>query len=245
MSTLAIYLMASRGLPGLVEAAVEAGADLVEVGFPHSDPLADGPVIRRAGERALAEGMGPAACLEALSRARRRVEVPLVPMTYSAVLEAYGWDRFAAEALEAGASSLIVADLPSDAMPELRRVHLVAPTTPTTRIRLASGRTDGWLYLVSVAGTTGPRGEAPPLLPDLIRRARAVTALPLLAGFGIASPAHAAAAARLADGVVVGSRAVEAVEEGGPEGLRDLVAALRAALDSADSGRGVSVGSQP
>jgi len=233
MSRLAIYLMASRELPVLAEVAVEAGADLVEVGFPHSDPLADGPVIRRAAERALAEGMGVGACLEVLAEARRRVHVPLVPMTYSAVLEAYGPDRFAEDARGAGASSVIVADLPSDAMHGLSRIHLVAPTTPTARIRLAAERTDGWLYLVSVTGTTGARSESPPLLPSLVRRAREVTRVPLLAGFGIGTPAQAAAAAGVADGVVVGSRAIEAVEEGGAEGLRALVAALRDALDAA------------
>lgn len=238
MSRLAIYLMASRDLPALAEAAVESGADLVEVGFPHSDPLADGPVIRRAAERALSEGMGADACLEALADARRRVDAPFVPMTYAAVLEAYGSARFAEDARDAGASSLIVADLPSDVMPDLPRIHLVAPTTPSSRIRLAAERTDGWLYLVSVTGTTGPRSEPPPLLPDLVRRAREVTRVPLLAGFGIATPAHAAAAARLADGVVVGTRAIEAVEEGGADGLRDLVADLRAALDApAPAGR--------
>lgn len=232
MSRLAIYLMASRDLPMLVEVALEAGADLVEVGFPHSDPLADGPVIRRAAERALEEGMGVSACLEVLAEARRRVDAPLVPMTYAALLEAYGADRFAEDARDAGASGLIVADLPSDVMPDLPRIHLVAPTTPTPRIRLAAERTDGWLYLVSVTGTTGPRSQPPPLLPDLVRRARAVTRVPLLAGFGIATPDQAAAAARLADGVVVGSRAIEALEEGGADGLADLVAELRAALDA-------------
>ena len=237
MSRLAIYLMASAELPSLAEVAVDAGADLVEIGFPHSDPLADGPVIRRAAERALARGMDVDGCLDVLAEARRRVEAPLVPMTYAAVLEAHGPDRFVEDVRDAGASSIIVADLPSDAMPDLARIHLVAPTTPAPRIRLAAERTDGWLYLVSVTGTTGPRDEAPPLLADLVRRAREVTAVPLLAGFGIATPAHAAAAARLADGVVVGSRAIEAVEEGGHQGLRALVAALRAALDAAAPAR--------
>ena len=95
---LAIYLMAGPDTPALVEAAVAGGADLVELGFPFSDPLADGPVIRRAAERALAQGMRTAACLERLAAARARTDVPLVPMTYSALLEAYGWERFAADA---------------------------------------------------------------------------------------------------------------------------------------------------
>jgi tryptophan synthase alpha subunit len=140
---LAIYLMAGADTPVLAEAAVDGGADLVEVGIPFSDPLADGPVIRAAAERALAAGMRTERCLEVLAETRRRVEVPLVPMTYASVLEAYGWDRFVAHARGCGAASLIVADLPADARPRLRRVHLVAPTSPPDRIRLAAGRTDG------------------------------------------------------------------------------------------------------
>src|SRR5205085_288336 len=104
MKTLAIYLMCGAATPELAEAAVEGGADIVELGFPFSDPLADGPVIRRAGERALDEGMRTAACLECLAATRRRVEVPLIPMTYASLLEAYGYDRFATEAAEAGAA---------------------------------------------------------------------------------------------------------------------------------------------
>src|SRR4249919_4278482 len=146
--------MSGPETPGLAEAAVEGGADLVELGFPFSDPLADGPVIRRAAERALAQGMRTAACLEVLAETRARLpETPLVPMTYSSLLEAYGWDRFAADAREAGATSMIVADLPAGEEPELRRVQLVAPTSTDERIRLAAEQTDGWLYLVTVTVT--------------------------------------------------------------------------------------------
>src|SRR3954454_12989947 len=110
--------------PELAEAAVEGGADIVELGFPFSDPLADGPVVRRAGERALAEGMRTRECLDCLAETRRRLgaRVPLIPMTYASLLEAYGWERFAADAYDVGATSLIVADLPVDTHPELRRV---------------------------------------------------------------------------------------------------------------------------
>ena len=153
--TLAIYLMSGPETPALAEAAVEGGADLVELGFPFSDPLADGPVIRRAAEKALAQGMRTQACLECLAAARERVDVPLVPMTYSSLLEAYGWDRFAADARSAGAASLIVADLPAGDRPGLRRVQLVAPTSTDERLRIAARETDGWLYLVTVTGTTG------------------------------------------------------------------------------------------
>ena len=148
--------------------------------------------------------------------------------------EAYGYDRFAADARAAGATSLIVADLPLEAAPDLARVQLVAPTSPAERIRLAAERTDGWLYLVSVTGTTGTRESLSSQLADLVERARGVTAVPLLAGFGIASADQAAAAAALADGVVVGSRAIEVAAEGGAEGLHEYVASLRSALDGAE-----------
>jgi tryptophan synthase alpha chain len=234
---LAIYLMAGPEAPELARAAAAGGADLLELGFPYSDPLADGPVVRRAAERALARGMRTGRCLRCLAEVRSRVDVPLVPMTYAALLEAYGYQRFARDVRSAGASSLIVADLPADAVPALRRVHLVAPTTPTERIRLAAERTDGWLYLVSVTGTTGPRDRLSPQLPPLVQRARGVTDVPLLAGFGIATPEQAAAAAALADGVVVGSRALEVAEEGGPGGLFEFVAELRRALDEVAESR--------
>ncbi|HZT14322.1 MAG TPA: tryptophan synthase subunit alpha [Gaiellaceae bacterium] len=231
MKTLVIYLMAGPGTPELARAAVEAGADVVELGFPFSDPLADGPVIRRAAERALAQGMRTRRCLECLARTRELVDVPLVPMTYASLLEAYGWERFEREARDAGATSLIVADLPADERPDLRRVQLVAPTSTDERLRLAAGTTDGWLYLVTVTGTTGARDRLAPTLEPLARRARAVTDLPLRAGFGISTPEHARAAAELVDGVVVGSRAVEAAEDG-PRALATYVASLRAALDA-------------
>jgi tryptophan synthase alpha chain len=235
MKRLSIYLMAGTATPQLAEAAVDGGADLLEIGFPFSDPLADGPVIRRAGERALAAGMRTRACLDCLAETRSRVDVPLIPMTYASLLEAYGYERFRDDALSAGAASFIVADLPLEAAPSLPRVHLVAPTTPTERVRLAAEKTDGWLYLVSVTGTTGARESVSDQLSGLVARARSVTDVPVLAGFGIGTPAQAAAAAQLADGVVVGSRAVEVAEQEGAGGLRDYVASLRRALDATEA----------
>jgi len=230
---LSVYLMAGQETPELAAAAVEGGADLLELGFPFSDPLADGPVIRRAAERALAAGMNTAACLECLARTRELVDVPLVPMTYSSLLEAYGYERFAEDARSAGANSMIIADLPADQRPELRRIQLVAPTSPDARIALAAKRTDGWLYLVTLTGTTGARTALSPQLAGLVERARRLTEVPLLAGFGISTPEHARAAAELADGIVVGSRAIEVAGDG-PEALRAYVATLRAALDATD-----------
>jgi tryptophan synthase alpha chain len=229
---LVIYLVAEPETPELARAAVEGGADVVELGFPFSDPLAEGPVIRRASERALARGMRTRECLDLLARTRELLpETPLVPMTYAAILEAYGYERFAADARGRGASSFILVDLPVEEQPALRRIQLVAPTSTEDRIRAAAEATDGWLYLVSVTGTTGTRAELSPALPPLVQRVRAVTDVPVYAGFGISTPEVARAAGELADGVVVGSRAVQVAEDG-PDALRSFVASLRTALDS-------------
>jgi tryptophan synthase alpha chain len=232
VKTLVIYLMSGPETPELAAAAVAGGADLVELGFPFSDPLADGPVIRRAAERALAQGMRTRACLDCLMRTHELMpSTPLVPMTYSALLEAYGWDRFASDVRAAGATSLIVADLPAGERPELRRVQLVAPTSTDERLRMAAKQTDGWLYLVTVTGTTGARSDVSPALAGLVKRARAAGEVPLYAGFGISTPEHAQTAAALADGIVVGSRALE-VAERGPAALEEYVLTLRQALDT-------------
>ena len=232
MKTLVIYLMAEPETPELARAAVEGGADIVELGFPFSDPLADGPVIRHAAERALSRGMRTKACLDVLAQTHALVPgTPLVPMTYSSLLEAYGWEGFADDVHAAGGASMIVADLPAGERPETRRVQLVAPTSTDDRLRLAGEQTDGWLYLVTVTGITGARGEVSSALPGLVERARRVVDVPLYAGFGISTPEHARTVGALADGIVVGSRALE-VAEGGPAALRDYVASLRAALDT-------------
>jgi tryptophan synthase alpha chain len=231
VKTLVVYLMAGADTPELAAAAEAGGADVIEIGFPFSDPLADGPVIRRAAERALAAGMRTTACLRCLADVRTRVDVPLVPMTYASLLEAYGYERFAADARAAGAASLIVADLPAGEHPELARIQLVAPTSTDERLRLAAATTDGWLYLVSVTGTTGARESLSADVGDLVERARTVADVPLYVGFGISTPDQARAATIFADGVVVGSRALEVAEEG-PEALRAYVASLRAAIDA-------------
>jgi tryptophan synthase alpha chain len=229
---LVIYLMAEPETPELARAAVDGGADIVELGFPFSDPLADGPVIRRAAERALGRGMRTRACLGVLAQTRELVpDTPLIPMTYSSLLEAYGWERFADDVESAGGTSMIVADLPADMRPETRRVQLIAPTSTDERIALAGARTDGWLYLVTVTGTTGARGELSAALPALVERAKGLVDVPIYAGFGISTPEHAQAIAALADGIVVGSRALE-VAESGPDALQESVASLRAGLDT-------------
>jgi tryptophan synthase alpha chain len=232
MKKLVIYLVCEPETPELAEAAVEGGADIVELGIPFSDPLAEGPTIRLASERALARGMRTKECLECIAAVRERVDVPLVPMTYAAILEAYGYERFAEHARAAGATSAIVVDLPVEEHREVARIQLVAPTSTDERIEACAEATDGWLYLVSLIGTTGARDEVSPALAGLVERTRALTRVPLYAGFGISTPTHAAAVAELADGVVVGSRAVQVATDG-PAALREYVASLRAAIDAA------------
>jgi tryptophan synthase alpha chain len=226
---LVIYLVCEPETPALAEAAVEGGADIVELGIPFSDPLAEGPTIRLASERALARGMRTKECLECIAAVRERVDVPLVPMTYAAILEAYGYTRFVTDSRAAGATSAIVVDLPVEEHADVPRIQLVAPTSTDERIATCVANTDGWLYLVSLTGTTGARDDVSPALAGLVERTRALTDKPLYAGFGISTPAHAAAVAELADGVVVGSRAVQVAVEG-PEALREYVASLRAAI---------------
>ena len=227
-SALVIYLMAGDDTPKLAAAAVEGGADIVEIGFPFSDPLADGPVIRAAAEKALAAGMRTAACLECLAATRALVgETPLIPMTYASLLEAYGWERFEADARAAGATSFIVADTAAGA-------RSGAQARPARRADLdrradrARGRRDGRLALPRHADRARrARGTSSPMRSrDSRARARALTDIPLYAGFGISTPEQARAAADLTDGIVVGSRAVHVAEEGpdGAAGVRRLAA---------------------
>jgi tryptophan synthase alpha chain len=235
-----IYLMADSDLVGLAEAAVRGGAGLLEIGIPFSDPLADGPTVQRAGQRALANGMTTPRALELLAEVRARVAVPLVPMTYASPVMAYGERRFCADAAAAGADGLIVPDVPADEAEELAAacaehgldmVPLLAPTSTNDRIELACARAGGFVYLVSVAGTTGAREEASDRVAGLIERVRPRTPLPLLVGFGISTPDHARAMlAAGADGVVIGSRAIEVAEEGGAEALEAFVAGIAEAL---------------
>jgi tryptophan synthase alpha chain len=171
-------------------------------------------------------------CIEVLAQARERVDVPLIPMTYASIYDAYGWSELERAARAAGANAFIVPDLPTDVHTEYRRIQLVAPTSTDERLRLAAEATDGWLYLVTVTGTTGARADLAPTLAPLAERARRVTDVPIYAGFGISTGEHARAAAELVDGIAVGTRAVEAAEDG-PKALAALVADLRSGLDAA------------
>jgi tryptophan synthase alpha chain len=235
-----IYLMADSDLVELAEAAVRGGAGLLEIGIPFSDPLADGPTVQRAGQRALANGMTTPRALELLAELRSRVPVPLVPMTYASPVMAYGERRFCADAAAAGADGLIVPDLPHDEAGELLEgcreqgldlVPLLAPTSTDERIALACAGAGGFIYVVSVAGITGARDSLSDRVGPLITRVRAHTSLPLLVGFGISSPAAARAALQAgADGVVIGSKAIEVAEQGGADALERFVAGVAAEL---------------
>jgi tryptophan synthase alpha chain len=241
---LAIYLMAGAGLPELAAAAVHGGATLIEVGIPFSDPLADGPTIQAAGQAALDAGMTPRRCLDVLAETRAAIppEVPLVPMTYAAIVERYGVERFCADAGEAGATGLIVADIPPEEAGDLSAaaasrgidlVQLVALTSRDVRIALAAEASRGFLYVVSAIGTTGARDELDvERLRGLLARVRAhAGGLPLLCGFGVSSGGHVAALREAgADGVIVGSAAIDAVNRGGAPELERFVGSLAAGL---------------
>jgi tryptophan synthase alpha chain len=218
-------------------AAADAGADLIELGIPFSDPLADGPVIHAAATEALAAGATPRLVLGACERLA--VRVPVVLMVYANIVMTAGVEAFALRAASAGASGLIVPDLPHDEAGELRAacdaegialVPLVAPTTTTERIAEIGADARGFVYTVSLTGTTGERAEVPPDLAETVARVRASTIVPVAVGFGISTPDHARAVAEVADGVIVGSRVVRAAAEGGPAAVGSLVAELRDAL---------------
>ena len=221
---LVIYLVCEPETPELAEAAVEGGADIVELGVPFSDPLAEGPTIRLASERALARGMRTKECLECIAADASRVDVPLVPMTYAAILEAYGYERFV-DRLARGRRDERDRRRPAGRGASAR----CRGSSSSRRRRPTSGSPRA--PRAPTAGSTSSRSPgrparattSPPRSPASSSATRALTDVPLYAGFGISTPEHAAAVAELADGVVVGSRAVQVAEEG-PAALRDYVA---------------------
>jgi tryptophan synthase alpha chain len=233
----------------LARAMAAAGADAIELGLPFSDPLADGPVIQAAGQRALAGGFRTGQAADVLRALRRDVDCPLALMTYVNPVLQRGYGPFSAAAAGAGADALIVPDLPveeSHALGDACRaagmdlVLMVAPTSTEARIAAVAEAASGFIYCVSVAGVTGARADTLARVPETVARVRRRSALPLRVGFGINSPEKAAAAARVADGVVVASWIVQAVADLGPDagpGRRaalaaDMVGSLRGALDA-------------
>ncbi len=227
----------------LVEEAAVRGADLIELGLPFSDPLADGPTIQRAGTRALAAGASLARVLDLASSLRRRVPAPLLLMTYLNPLHRYGLEAAVRDLAGAGFSGLIIPDLPPDESGPLTRaarrvdldvVFLASPTSGAHRLRRIARESRGFIYLVPLTGITGERAELPPDLVGLVRDLRAVTTKPICVGFGISTPGHVAEVVRYADGAIVGSAIVRLVEQlqGDPAlvgKVGDFIAALKAA----------------
>jgi len=213
----------------LVPAAIEGGADLVELGIPFSDPLADGATIQRSTLHALEQGVTVATCIETAQALRSHgVTAPLVFMSYLNPLLAYGLDRFFVDAEHAGVDGLIAIDATLDEAEDLTSaaagtnldlIQLVAPTTSDERMARLLSRASGFVYCVSVAGTTGARGDLPATLPQLVARVKRHTTLPVAVGFGISKAEHVASIGRLCEAAVIGSALVDVIEHSPPDQL--------------------------
>ncbi len=218
----------------LVPALVAGGADIVELGVPFSDPLAEGPTIQRSSYQALQRGVTPAACLEVVKQLREQgVAIPLLLMGYYNPILAYGIDRFARDAGAAGADGLILVDLPPEEAAEVQTacadrgldlIYLLAPTSSDERIALVAGRASGFIYCVSLTGVTGARGEISPGLREFLARVRGHTSLPLAVGFGISRREHVRAVGELgADATVVGSAIIDIIDSAPAEEREEKV----------------------
>jgi tryptophan synthase alpha chain len=236
----------------IVLAAAEAGADVIELGVPFSDPLADGPTIQRASERALRSGTTLPGVLALAARIRAKSDVPLVLFSYFNPILQMGFEKFAAESAAAGADGVLVTDLTPEESSEFHRavrargldtIFLAAPTSTDERLQNIARVSSGFLYLISRTGVTGAREALPEDLPALIRRARAVTALPIAVGFGISLPGHVSILGGLADAAVVGSALVAEIEraasaDAAARAVAELVRALKVAAQQGMSRRG-------
>lgn len=223
-------------LPEILLALQEGGADLIEVGLPFSDPIADGPTIQASSQRALDRGVTPRQVLETLSKVK--LDIPIVLMGYLNPILRIGPEAFAELAVAAGASGTIVSDLTpeeSDNWRSVSRSHgldnifLVAPTSTDERIQIAADRASGFVYAVSRTGVTGAQQSAPPEVADLVKRVRAKTALPICVGFGISTPEHVRMVCEVADGAVVGSWLVDFLAKNwqNGQGQSHLIEAVR------------------
>jgi len=239
----------------LVIEAERRGADVIELGVPFSDPLADGPVVQRAGTRALAAGTSLPRVLEMLATLRPQISLPIALMTYYNPLLAFGLTSFAKTAVDAGADAVIVPDLPYEESEPLRAqaeatgldlVQFVAPTSTPARAKAIARVARGFIYVVSLTGVTGERRELPKELESQMRTLRLVTTRPLCVGFGVSTPDQVAAVGRLADGVIVGSAIVRKIEEHAGtsnlvEQVGDLIASLKDPLRLGSSGGSAAV----
>jgi len=241
------YIMAGDPTPQatvrLAETLIAAGGDVIELGVPFSDPIADGPVNQRAGLRAMAHGMGLRPALDLVARLRERASVPLVFMTYYNLIFGYGLERFCRDATGAGLDGVIVADLPPEEGgdlitaargEDLATIFLLAPTSTEERIRAVAAASTGFVYCVSRTGVTGVRDELPEGVGELVLRIREQTPTPICVGFGISRPEQVREVAAVADGVIVGSALVKMIEEG-PDAVDRVgafVRTLRSAIDT-------------
>jgi len=210
----------------IVPALVEGGADIVELGVPFSDPLAEGPTIQRSSFAALKSGVTPKVCLDVARKLRLRgVEAPLILMGYYNPILAYGIEAFCSDAAEAGADGFIVVDLPPEESADfqrecekhnLRLIYLLAPTSSPERIARVAEIGSGFVYCVSVTGTTGARDELPERLSEFVERVRTCTDLPIAVGFGISQHKHFQSVGRIADAAVIGSAIIDVIDGGDP-----------------------------
>ncbi len=220
-----------------------SGCDIIELGIPFSDPLADGTTIQKASYQALRQGITVPACLGTARRLSQQITTPLVFMGYFNPILSFGIESFSQAAAKAGVSGLIIPDLPPEEGAELELttqrlkldlIYLLAPTSTEERISLVSARSRGFIYLVSLTGVTGARQTLPPELDNFVRRVRAKATQPLCVGFGISSPEQAERVAQIADGVIVGSRLIQLIDEDTKlTSLKSFVQSLRRALDQA------------
>jgi tryptophan synthase alpha chain len=227
----------------VITSLAQSGADLIELGVPFSDPLADGPTIQRSTQAALEQGMTVQRCLEQVAQIRARgVQQPLLLMGYINPILAYGLERYVSAACAAGADGLILPDLPLEEADEaetickkhgIALVYLISPESPPERIAALAARTAGFLYLVSLTGVTGARSQLSPGLADFVARVRASAVTPLAVGFGISSSDQARAVAALADGVIIGSALINAVTGAADPAAAaaSYIAEIRAALE--------------
>ena len=210
----------------LVPALVAGGADIIELGIPFSDPLAEGPTIQASSFRALENGVTPAVCLEVVRKLREGgLQAPLVPMGYYNPVLAYGVERFTKDVADAGADGLIIVDVPPEESGPvheaceangLRLIYLLAPTSTDERITKVAKLASGFIYCVSLTGTTGARDELPPALEEFIKRVRSRSPLPIAVGFGISQPEHFQAVGRIADAAVIGSAIIDEINKCDP-----------------------------
>lgn len=224
----------------IVPALVRSGCDIIELGIPFSDPLADGPIIQKSSFDALQNGTTPQKCLDVARALREKVEVPLVFMGYYNPILHYGVEKFCSDSAQAGIDGFIIPDLPPEEGFDLERsalnngidlIYLLAPTSNEERIQIVAERSRGFIYLVSLTGVTGSGTELPKELEDFVNRVRQRTSKPLCVGFGITTPEQAKRVAKVADGIIVGSRIIKLIEED-PSlyKVESLVQSLKSAL---------------